>query len=1361
MTNRILQHNKVNNAQSKSSRREGIHFTFFILLLLSLTLGVKALPVDMRLAREIGAKFVNANTTMRVLPDRDLQWVITYRTANNEDAFHVFNTPKGFVIVAADDCATPVLGYSEKEHFNIDSIPVQMQEYLQGFVEQIQYGIDNHLQADETIVRQWNLVQATGRLTEQRAIKAVSPMLTDKWYQDCYYNDLCPEDPNGSCGHVFVGCTAVAYGQIMRYWGYPINGSGSVSYTPAGFPQQDVNFAETTYQWSYMPNRLKASSDSIQVNAVATLLWHCGVAIQIDYAPGLGGTTGLPGRVPDALTNYFNYSSDLYSAFMSNYSYDTWLSMVKNCLDNGRPIYYCGWDSNGNNGHSFVCDGYDSNDLLHFNWGWSGHGNNDYFALGALHINNHDYSYDNYAIFDIHPNCPPGTSYQVIATPSPIYGGTVEGGGTYSCGENCTLTAVPDSSYMFCSWTENGVIVSTEPSYTFNVSDTVDLVANFISDDVCSLVFNLYGSNGDSWNGKALTVSYSAGCDSLEELTFDSDTTVTITRNVPNGSHIVLGWISDDGSDDCSFSVKYADGNTIYESDSLSNSFSYEFDVTCGETYYYITTTSNPSSGGTTTGDGSYLQGSTCVLNASADSGYSFANWTKNGALVSTSPTYSFIVTEDAIYEANFTEIVTVDLQVIADYYPKTNDSDSLFVVISWGNSSPTEFAYDFNDGILPAGWTTIDADDDGYNWMFATELLGTNYGHNDSTDCILSQSYDNELGEELFPDNYLVSEKVNITNGSHFSFYACAHDNEWAAEHFGVFVSLNSNIDLNDFQEVQSWTITAKGRGGRAIEDNTSHGDSTQIQGNWYYYEVDLSAFVGEGYIAIRHYDCSNWFCLDIDDVALGTTWIDYSTYSIYRSNCDSDEMQLIADSITGIQYIDTNWVDLTLGNYKYGVSVVSDGRRGESINWIEPNTPKGNREMWNLITTFNAADSTQFGVATDGENIYTSNEAWSDTTYSFFKYDLLGNMIEGFNIDSCGSILDLTYDGQYFYGGANDSVLYCIDLANHNLVSTTNTSCSNILHCSYDPINDGFWVGSWNDLMLIDRSGGIITDGPDIDSVSVSGTGYYKDKNDNPHLYLFAQSSDGAKVYDYNILTDTIGDMLMDFTTTPGYDTGISSGAFIGEYNGKIAFFGNVQQSPNLIGIYELDDNIQTIIYWSNCIEKEPSLSQQSTELQAGWNWWSTNLDITLDQLKEALVTALPDTASITIKSQTQSTSYNGSIWRGQLNAINTSQMYEIQTPESCIITLTGMPMSQVELTIHNGNNWIALPINDSISLIDAFGIFPIIDDIIKSKEGRATYIGTMWRGTFQNLEPGQGYIYKSAAEEDRTFSFPADTE
>ena len=168
------------------------------------------------------------------------------------------------------------------------------------------------------------------------------------------------------------------------------------------------------------------------------------------------------------------------------------------------------------------------------------------------------------------------------------------------------------------------------------------------------------------------------------------------------------------------------------------------------------------------------------------------------------------------------------------------------------------------------------------------------------------------------------------------------------------------------------------------------------------------------------------------------------------------------------------------------------------------------------------------------------------------------------------------------------------------------------------------------------------------------------------------------------------------------------------------------------------------------------------QTISLSAGWNWCSFNVDITLNDLKAALVEALPGT-SITIKSQNNNnTTYNGIRWRGQLTTLDVTQMYRIWVSTDCEITLEGTPLNPAEhpITISNGVNWIGFPFSESMSLSDAFAD-AVSGDVVKSKvNGIAIYNGTTWRGTLNTLVPGQGYIYKSTTTEDRIRTFPVCT-
>ena len=160
-------------------------------------------------------------------------------------------------------------------------------------------------------------------------------------------------------------------------------------------------------------------------------------------------------------------------------------------------------------------------------------------------------------------------------------------------------------------------------------------------------------------------------------------------------------------------------------------------------------------------------------------------------------------------------------------------------------------------------GWTKIDADGDGYNWVLGSTnpySYSTNSGHNGSSDFVLSQSY--VSGSGLHPDNYLVSPRRTL--GGTLTFYACAYSSSYPAEHFGVAVSTTNSTNASAFTTIQEWTLTAK---------STQDGKGSREQGSWHEYTVDLSAYNGQmGYVAIRHFDCTNKWALDVDDITFET---------------------------------------------------------------------------------------------------------------------------------------------------------------------------------------------------------------------------------------------------------------------------------------------------------------------------------------------------------------------------------------------------------------------------------------------------------------------------------------------------------
>ena len=618
-----------------------------MMLIVFASLIAKANPVDMRTVREVAMKFVNANAKVPLRSAEDLQLVTTYSISRGDVAFHVFNTPNGFVIVAADDCATPILGYSDEGRpFDLDNVPIQLQGYLQGFVEQIQYGIENHVQ-DETSAQQWELVRNMGRLNNNRDGDAVEPLITATWGQGCMYNAMCPEDEDGQCGHLPTGCVATAMGMIMNYWGYPTHGNGSHTYTPLGYQAQVVDFGETTYDWSNMPNQLTEHSTQTEIEAVSKLLWHCGVSVDMAYA--LGGSGASNQSAVYALSSCFNFNcSQLEELGINNYTTtDVWLDSIKSNLNENIPIYYSGYSTDYSYAHAWVCDGYDMNNLLHFNWGWNGSANG-YFAIGALNVLNYEFNTSNQAVFGIHPSCNENSSIQITVNVSTPDAGYIFGDGVYSCENECNLTAVPNDGYKFLKWTEDGQVISINPSISFwAVSDRI-IEAHFVEEEnVCALVFDLYDSCGDGMNGNGLDVHYGDG--TWERLSFGAGFSASFNRFFVDDSHVILYWWPGNYWTENSYVIKFENGAIIYENHGLNEYLTngnYEFDLSCEDQFLprSINVCAIPEGRGSVSGGGEYFPGQVCTITAVADEGFVFSCWKEDGELITTDSNYSFTV---------------------------------------------------------------------------------------------------------------------------------------------------------------------------------------------------------------------------------------------------------------------------------------------------------------------------------------------------------------------------------------------------------------------------------------------------------------------------------------------------------------------------------------------------------------------------------------------------------------------------------------------------------------------------------------------------------------------------------------------
>ena len=351
-----------------------------------------AKPVSEATARQVGWTFLSRNAATLKLATAD-NMALSYSVGTENATFsgktgqdkllYVFNAgPKGFVIVAGDDVVAPVLAYSTESNFNPSNLAPNFRKWMEGYQSQIRYAVAQKLEATPEIQNQW-AVYLTGKSLKNLAktTASVNPLMQTTWNQSPYYNDLCPYDSTKNDRSV-TGCVATAMAQIMKYWNHPATGSGFHFYNHSNYGTLSANFAATTYQWSAMPNAVNSPNA-----AVATLMYHCGVSVDMQYSPDVSGAwviedSPTPGANSEvAFKTYFGYKNTLQGVERKNFTQSQWITMLKAELDASRPVLYDGFGNGG--GHAFVCDGYDANDFFHFNWGWGGYFDG-FFMVDAL-----------------------------------------------------------------------------------------------------------------------------------------------------------------------------------------------------------------------------------------------------------------------------------------------------------------------------------------------------------------------------------------------------------------------------------------------------------------------------------------------------------------------------------------------------------------------------------------------------------------------------------------------------------------------------------------------------------------------------------------------------------------------------------------------------------------------------------------------------------------------------------------------------------------------------------------------------------------------------------------------------------------
>lgn len=319
---------------------------------------------------------------------------------NTSRSLYVFNNTnaQGFVVIAGEESMeNKVLGYSDNGTFDYNDAPPALLWLLDSYTQEIAY------------------MQQQGKKYEVRKSafnKTTEPLIKTKWGQRTPYNNLCPK--YDQFNRSITGCAATAMSQIMYYHKYPAKGYGSNSYISYDYGFEiSEDFSNTTYEWDKMTLTYDSTSTQEACDAVAQIMYHAGVSINMDYGPSSGSTTQMSA---EALIENFDYDKGLKYCNFDYYTLTEWETMIAENIDNKLPIFYSGVTKLGA-GHAFIIDGYNSDGLVHVNWGWEGR-NDGYFHLSTLDYegDNNGYCYKQAAIFNIMPDKGTTTSEYEVTT---------------------------------------------------------------------------------------------------------------------------------------------------------------------------------------------------------------------------------------------------------------------------------------------------------------------------------------------------------------------------------------------------------------------------------------------------------------------------------------------------------------------------------------------------------------------------------------------------------------------------------------------------------------------------------------------------------------------------------------------------------------------------------------------------------------------------------------------------------------------------------------------------------------------------------------------------------------------------------
>lgn len=370
---------------------------FISFVLIFLTYSIFGQHIKIQNAKKLGIKFLKYKTGINNFKESSAE-ISEIKVMDTTFFYEVHVNNVGTVLLASDYMAGPFLIYNKSLKFEFENNEESgFSFWIDGYKQLIRYAIKHP--SDSSNYQK--------EIFKKLYIKATAIngfyLIKTEWNQSTNKNGGCANS-NGSynksvydngagtscdCYKCPAGCVSIAVAQIMRYWRYPVY----------------------DFDWCNMPYALFDNSPVEEIDATAKLIADVGKKVLTDYCDGnppcSSGATDL--HALQALRDDYNYHSSIDLIHKNLFtSQKKWKKKIREQLDAGQPVYYGG--RHGNNGHAFICDGYDysDNDFFHFNMGHGG--DSDYTFFFMFNDDGNDfqqYQTSQVAIINIKP----GTTY--------------------------------------------------------------------------------------------------------------------------------------------------------------------------------------------------------------------------------------------------------------------------------------------------------------------------------------------------------------------------------------------------------------------------------------------------------------------------------------------------------------------------------------------------------------------------------------------------------------------------------------------------------------------------------------------------------------------------------------------------------------------------------------------------------------------------------------------------------------------------------------------------------------------------------------------------------------------------------------